>query len=81
LSDDRFWGTVSAMAECGERAVLIVTKSTAGTATNLVRRRVDLRCQLEAPHDGAHRDLEHGEAWDQGGGRPPTLLRHEDDEV
>jgi hypothetical protein len=66
------------MAECGEPAVLIVTISTVGTATNLVRRRVDLRCRLEAHHLGAHRDLEHGEAWDQGGGRPQTLLRHED---
>jgi len=68
------------MPECGDRALLIVTTTPIGTATHLVRRRVDLRCRLEAHHQGAHRDSEHGEVWEPGARRPPTLLRHEDDD-
>lgn len=68
------------MAECGERAVLIVTTTPPGTATHLVRRRVDLRCRLEPNHEGVHRDSEHGETWERSTGRPPTLLRHEDED-
>jgi hypothetical protein len=68
------------MAECGERATLIVTTTTVGTATHLVRRRVELRCRLESRHDGAHRDLEHGETWEKTDGRLATLLRHEDED-
>ena len=61
--------------------MLIVTTTPVGTATHLVRRRVDLRCRLEAKHEGAHRDLEHGEMWEKSDGRrPPTLLRHEDED-
>jgi hypothetical protein len=69
------------MAECGQRAFLLVTTTTQGTATHLVRRRVDLYCRLEADHAGAHRDPEHGEVWEASGGRPPTLLRHEDEDT
>ena len=68
------------MAECGARAVLIVTTTPVGTATHLVKRRVDLRCRLEASHGGAHRDSEHGETWEHSAGRTATLLRHEDDD-
>ena len=68
------------MPECGDRALLIVTTTPPGTATNLVRRRIDLRCRLEARHEGAHRDSVHGETWDAGAARPPTLLRHEDED-
>jgi hypothetical protein len=68
------------MAECGERAVLIVTTTPVGTATHLVRRRVDLRCKLEANHAGPHRDPEHAETWEHHAGRIATVLRHEDDD-
>jgi hypothetical protein len=81
LSRAHFFGTVGDMAECGDRAVLLVTTTPAGTATHLVRRRVDLRCGLEANHEGAHRDSEHGEGWERSTGRSPTIVRHEDDDV
>ena len=68
------------MAECESRAHLIVTLTPEGTATNIVRRRMELSCGLEPGHTGPHRDLQHGEEWERGTGRPPTLLRHEDEE-
>ena len=69
------------MPECGAQAHLIVTLTPEGTATNIVRRRLELRCGLEEGHPGNHRDVEHGEEWDRRSERPPTLLRHEEDEV
>ena len=71
------------MAECGSRANLIVTLMPEGTTTNIVRRRVELRCSLGEGHGGPHRDAENREEWEGGAGtgRPPTLLRHEDEDV
>jgi hypothetical protein len=68
------------MAECEARAVLMVTITPAGTATHLMRSRVELRCRLESGHAGAHRDTEHGESWESTTSRPTTLLRHEDED-
>ena len=69
------------MAECGSRAHLIITLTPEGTTTNIVRRRMELRCGLVEGHDGPHRDEQHGEEWSaEGMGRPPMLLRHEDEE-
>jgi hypothetical protein len=70
-----------AMSECGERASLIVTRSVEGTATNIARRRVELRCGLTAGHEGPHRDPAHGEEWAAEPGQRPALLRHEDEEA
>ena len=69
------------MAECGSRAQLLVTLTPAGTTTNIVRRRIELECMLPEGHSGPHRDEKQGEEWERGGtGRPPTLLRHEDED-
>jgi hypothetical protein len=69
------------MADCGHKAVLIVTKEVPNTATNVARRRIDLRCGLPAGHQGRHRDTEHGEQWDAGSGPVATLFRHEDEDA
>jgi hypothetical protein len=60
----------------------MITTSPDGTATNVVRRRIELRCELDAGHTGRHRDDKNGEEWDgaASGSRPPTLLRQEDEE-
>jgi len=68
------------MPECGSRALLIVTLMPEGTTTNVVRRRVELQCGLGLGHEGPHRDTRHGEEWEGGIGRPPTLLRQEEEE-
>jgi hypothetical protein len=60
----------------------MITTTPDGTGTNVVRRRVELRCELAEGHTGRHRDAKHGEEWDSAasGSRPPTLLRQEDEE-
>ncbi len=68
------------MAECGSRAQLIVTLTPEGTTTNIVRRRIELKCGLGEGHEGPHRDELNREEWAGGIGRPPTLLRHEDED-
>jgi hypothetical protein len=61
---------------------LLVTLTPEGTTTNIVRRRVELQCALGEGHAGPHRDEKHGEEWEGGvGGRPSTLLRHEDEDA
>jgi hypothetical protein len=60
---------------------LIVTLTPEGTTTNIVRRRVELQCGLDEGHAGPHRDEKQGEEWEAGPGRPPTLLRHEDEDA
>jgi hypothetical protein len=69
------------MAQCGHRAVLIVTITPDGTTTNIARRRVDLRCGLAMDHEGAHVDAVAGETWEGPTGRTSTVLRHEDDDI
>ncbi len=64
------------MPKCGETAVLIITLTPEGTSTNVARRRIALRCDLESGHEGSHRDSERGEDWEPG---KPVLLRHEDE--
>jgi hypothetical protein len=58
----------------------MITMSPGGTTTNIVRRRLELRCGLAEGHVGNHRDGEHGEEWASTGTRPQTLLRQEEDE-
>jgi hypothetical protein len=60
----------------------MITTTPDGTSTNVVRRRVELRCELNEGHTGRHRDEQHGEEWEMSpsGSRPPTLLRQEDEE-
>ena len=67
------------MPECGQQAVLIITMTPSGTTTNVARRRVELRCRLEAGHEGLHEDTEAHERWEPGTKRKPMLLRHEDE--
>jgi hypothetical protein len=64
---------------CGARATLIVTLTPAGTATNVARQRLGLRCVLPVGHSGSHVDSEHAEQWDAPASAQPTLLRHEED--
>lgn len=69
------------MSECGQRAVLIVTRRIEGTSTNVARRRVELVCGLSAGHPGPHHDGVNDERWEAAPqGRRQTLLRHEDDD-
>jgi hypothetical protein len=71
------------MPQCASHAVLMITTSPEGTATNVVRRKIELQCELTEGHTGRHRDAEFGEEWESvpTGSRPPTLLRQEDEEA
>ena len=69
------------MAECGQRAVLVVTRGVEGTSTEVALRRIPLTCRLAAGHQGEHHDAEHGERWQAARGQNTTLLRHEEDEA
>ncbi len=64
---------------CAAVATLIVTLTPAGTATNVARQRLALRCALPAGHSGAHVDPQHAEQWEAPADAKPTLLRHEED--
>ena len=66
-------------ATCAARATLIVTLTPDGTATNVARERLSLRCALTPGHGGAHVDHEHSEHWEAPESAVPTLLRHEED--
>lgn len=80
LSSAGPFGNVGIMSECGERAILIVTKAMADTATNVARSRTILVCSLEAGHAGDHRDTQHTESWSGKLGAIPTIIRHEDEQ-
>jgi hypothetical protein len=67
------------MADCGEKAILIVTTSPEGTSTNIVRSRAELRCVLSEGHSGLHRDGEYKQEWSAPPGQVATILRHEDE--
>ncbi len=67
------------MVDCGQKAVLIVTKSVEGTATSIARERHELRCQLAEGHSGPHRDETRNTEWSAAPGQFRTLLRHEDE--
>lgn len=64
---------------CGARATLLVTLTPAGTATNVARQRLLLRCAMPLGHKGPHLDPEHAEQWEAPADTQPTLLRHEED--
>ncbi len=63
--------------DCKARAVLIVTRSVAGTTTNVASRRVELHCKKPSGHSGKHADPTEGEEWDCGTHKLETVLRHE----
>lgn len=65
------------MSECGERAVLIITKALAGTATHVARSRTILVCRLAPEHPGKHCDSQHQETWESRTGMVPTIIRQE----
>jgi hypothetical protein len=64
------------MERCGETAVLIITLTPAGTATNVARRRIEVGCDLASGHAGPHRNAENRVEWEPG---KPLILRHEDE--
>ena len=66
--------------DCPYRATLIVTIAVSGTASNIAKRRVDLKCRLHKGHRGLHEDPEQGEKWEDDGHVRTTLLRHETEE-
>jgi hypothetical protein len=66
--------------QCQHQAVLIETHPVEGTASNVAKRRVDLRCSLQAGHDSPHKDEEHAEEWADRGAMMTTILRHDEDE-
>lgn len=67
------------MPTCGAKAVLIITATLEGTATNVARRRVELMCSLLEHHAGEHRDEAANEGWQADIGEVPMILRHEDE--
>jgi hypothetical protein len=66
------------MAQCGQRAVLVITQSVVGTSTNVARSRTELICDQPTGHAGLHIDSRANETWQGKPGERPTLLRHED---
>ena len=62
---------------CDARAVLLVTRQMEGTATNVARQRIELRCSLVTAHPGPHRDEPHEQEWEVIKGRPSLVLRDE----
>jgi len=66
------------MSACNQEAVLLITRTVAGTATSVARERTALTCSLEAGHAGAHRDEAHKESWEPTTAARPMLFRHED---
>ena len=75
MTDD----TETTKPACGARATLLVTLSPDGTATNVARQRLSLRCMLAAGHTGPHIDPVHAEQWEAPADATPTLLRQEED--
>jgi hypothetical protein len=64
---------------CGAKATLLVTLTPDGTATNVARQRLSLRCILPLGHSGPHVDPLHAEQWEAPTGATPTLLRQEEE--
>lgn len=75
MTDD----TETTKPACGAKATLIVTLTPDGTATNVARQRLSLRCILPLGHTGAHVDPLHAEQWEAPANATPTLLRHEEE--
>jgi hypothetical protein len=64
--------------DCGERAVLMITRTVSGTSTHVAKQRIDLVCKKPKGHDGLHRDPAHEREWKSEPGRVSTILDHED---
>lgn len=63
---------------CQHEAVWIVTRPVRGTASNVAKTRVKLRCGKADGHDGPHHDSEHDKSWDDRGGSPTHLIEHDE---
>lgn len=62
---------------CPHRANLYITREVQSTSTEIARERTELKCSLEAGHEGEHEDRERGERWADKGHELTTLIRHE----
>jgi hypothetical protein len=62
---------------CKHRAVLLVTKTFEGTASNVAKERVELSCDEPAGHSGPHHNHGHDERWEDKGPEVTHILRHE----
>jgi hypothetical protein len=51
-----------------------------GTATNVAKQRIELRCTLSPEHAGPHRDVAQGQEWVVVQGRPSLVLRDESEQ-
>ena len=71
--------SVNVWRMCQQRAVLVVTRSVQGTATNVARRRVELACALPDGHEGEHHDPRYDERWKGHSAQQQTILRHEEE--
>lgn len=76
MSDD----TDTTKPACGAHATLLVTHTVEGTATNVARQRLVLRCAMPSGHKGPHLDPDHAEQWEAPADANPTLLRQEEAE-
>jgi hypothetical protein len=64
---------------CKHQAVVIVTRTVAGTASNVAKRRIDLFCRQPAGHVGEHYDPEQDRRWTDKGPELTHILEHEDE--
>ncbi len=67
----------SSKNSCSAEAVLVITLEVSDTTTNVVKKRIELKCGLDKGHEGDHQDTEKDEHWSGPLDRPKTLFRHE----
>jgi hypothetical protein len=64
---------------CEHQAILIVTQSVEGTASNVAKRRVEMRCGEIKGHQGPHRDPARSRTWEDRGTPLTHIIDHEDE--
>ena len=64
---------------CKHQAILIVTRTVRGTASNIAKRRIDLHCQEAAGHSGEHYDPHEDRRWQDKGSEVTHILEHEEE--
>jgi hypothetical protein len=74
-----FSGIVRLMTTCNQEAVLLITRTVSGTATNVARERTVLTCTLAAGHAGSHHDEAHKETWEHSPSSRQMLFRNDDE--
>jgi hypothetical protein len=79
LSFPAFSCIVPSMTTCNQEAVLLITRTVSGTATNVARERTVLTCTLEAGHAGSHHDEAHKETWEHTPSSRQMLFRNDDE--